>query len=207
MASRAREIVFRRLWEFDRSRYAAHLRRLNARDRRDRFMGEMDPKAIAKHAAAVDWSRTAMLGCFVDGTLRGVAELHLGGGARPDHAELAFSVERGFQGRGSATELMRRMLTTARNRALKRVILICLMENARIRRVAAKFGSSMAVDSGEATAELRLLPPTPSTFLAEAWADADDLFGRGLELSRAIGRKLAAPERLLEPLMGLRRAA
>jgi RimJ/RimL family protein N-acetyltransferase len=172
MASQApAPIVYRKLWQHDLRCYAAHLRHLEAQDRRDRFMGEADDSTVDAFVASLDWHRTILIGCFVDGVLRGAAELHLGDHARLEQAEIAFSVERAFQNRGIASELMERVLVAARNRGVKQLWLLCLAGNGRIRRVARRFGASVQVDGIDATAELRPLPANLATVLAEAWDD------------------------------------
>jgi ribosomal protein S18 acetylase RimI-like enzyme len=172
MASqRPAQIVYRKLWEHDLRAYATHLQRLDARDRRDRFMGEVDDRTIDAYVAGLDGHRTILIGGFVDGVLRGAAELHLGSHAHPGQAEAAFSVERTCQNRGIASELMERVLVAARNRGVKRLWLFCLAGNGRIRRVASKSGAAVQVEGAEATAELRPMAANFATLVAEAWED------------------------------------
>jgi len=172
MLGRDHDVTFRKLGRQDTARYAAHLRRLGAADRRARFMGELAPRAISRHIARLDWNRVVLLGCFVDGVLRGSAELHPG----PDGiGEAAFAVEARYQGHGLGTELVRRLLVIARRRALQEVVLICLAGNARIRRIVTKLSGSVSIDGGEATAAIELLPANPATHAAELLDDGEAL--------------------------------
>jgi RimJ/RimL family protein N-acetyltransferase len=193
MASQApARIVYRKLWEHDLRRYAAHLRRLEAEDRRDRFMGELDDKAIGSYIVGLDWHRTILIGGFVDGVLRGAAELHLGDHAHLDQAEVAFSVERACQNRGIASELMERILVAARNRGVRRLWLLCLVGNGRMRRVARKHGAAIQVEGAEATAELRPMPANLATLLAEAWDDGHVYAQKAAGMTMTLGGRLAA---------------
>ena len=181
MLGRDRDVTFRKLGRQDTARYAAHLRRLGAADRRARFMGELGARAIGRHIARLDWDRAVLLGCFVDGVLRGSAELHPG----PDGVgEAAFAVEARFQGHGLGTELVRRLLVIARNRAMQEVFLICLAGNARIRRIVTRLAGSVSVDGSEATAAIELLPANPATHAAELLDDGEALH----RLLRTAGR-------------------
>lgn len=194
MASQApARLVYRKLWEHDLPKFAEHLSRLTAKDRRDRFMGEKGKEAVGRYAAGLNWDRVHLVGCFIDGMLRATAELHLAGQGRLDQGELAFSVEEAHQNRGIATELMRRMLLIARNRGLRKVHLICLAENVRMRRIAQKFRAALALESGEVTAELPLLPPTPGTLLAEAWDDGELFAATAVRITGSLGQRLAEP--------------
>jgi RimJ/RimL family protein N-acetyltransferase len=197
MASRApARLVYRKLWELDLPHYLDHLRRLAPDDRRARFTREIHDEQLIAYAAGLDPRRTILTGCFADGVLRGVAELHLGDHRRLDEAEAAFSVEPPFQNRGIASELMERLLVTARNRGVRRIWLVCLTENSRIRRIARKLGAAVQVDQGEAVAALRPLPAHPATMLAEAWDDSQQL----ARVATDFGRTMAAAAR---PWFGL----
>lgn len=149
-------------------------------------MGELDDEACRRHVARIDWHRAVVIGCFVGRTLRGVAELHPEGGATTDLAEAAFTVERAYQNHGIATALMQRLLTMARNRTYKHVYLLCLIDNVRIRKVARKFGASLKVDYGDATADLSLMPPTPMTFLQESLEEGWSLVARMREAAKTL---------------------
>lgn len=187
----ASEAGWRRLGPDDAWAFKAHLRRLSEFDRRSRFMGQLDPAGLDRHVERVDWGTDIVLGCFVDEVLRGAGELYPERND-PAAAEAAFSVERGFQDRGLGTELVSRLSILARNRGIRRLFLVCLPENARIRRVAQKQGSSVqVVEDGEARAYVTLDSATPATLAAEA-ADQVMALGRQLlGLPRELGQGAA----------------
>jgi RimJ/RimL family protein N-acetyltransferase len=81
---------------------------------------------------------------------------------------------------------MEHLLVVARNRGVRRIWLICLAENARMRRIARKLGASVQMEHGEATAVLRPLPPNPATILVEAWDDGQQLARMMADLNRGL---------------------
>lgn len=181
------DICCRKLGPRDAARYAAHLRRLGTADRRARFMGELAPRAIGRLAGRIDWGRSVLLGCFIDGVLRATAELHPG----PDRiAEAALTVEPRFQHAGLGTELMRRLAVIARNRAIRRLVLVCLAGNARVRRIAEKLGAAVTVLEDEATAVICLLPANPATQMGELLDDAEALRRAALAAWRGAAARL-----------------
>ena len=64
-------------------------------------------------------------GFFVDGVLRGVADLRI----LAREAEAAFSIEKRWQSHGVGSALLERTLLAARNRGVKLLQVCCLMDN------------------------------------------------------------------------------
>jgi GNAT superfamily N-acetyltransferase len=184
-------LVYRKLWDHDRPDVAAHLRRLGPAERHERFLRATRDEASDAYVAGLDPHRALLLGCFVDGVLRGVAELHLGVGNRFGHAEAAFSVERDFQGHGVGRALMERVVTAARNRGVRLLWLLCLAENHRMRRIAHGFGLAATVEAGEVVGVLHLPPPNVATLLAEAMEDGQAAVRKAAALAGALGCRLA----------------
>lgn len=147
---------------------AEHLLRLDPQDRRLRFMGSVAEDTIRRHCDSLDWAQACVLGVFVDGTLRAVAELvpH----DEPDRRafELAVTVERAFQDHGLGTRLLRAVLTMARNRFAESITLTCLPENRRMQHIAKKFGARLAFRHGEVEGRIRHPWPTCFTLADEA---------------------------------------
>ncbi|WP_119167964.1 GNAT family N-acetyltransferase [Algihabitans albus] len=167
--------LFRKLTSTDAADYEAHLLRLGPADRRMRFCGSVSDTAVSDYCAAIDWARTVILACFVDRDLRGAAELRLLDSS-PLQAEFALTIEDGFQDRGLGTELLRRSLIAARNRCVTTVTMICMIENARMQRIAKKFDSVLALEDGEIEGRLRTSWPTYLSLLEEAAGDAQAWF-------------------------------
>ena len=167
--------LFRKLTEAETPHYQAHLLRLDSADRRMRFCGGVSDTAVIEHCAAIDWAKTVILGCFVGAELRGAAELRLLD-SDPLQAEFALTIEQGSQDRGLGTELLRRSLIAARNRCITTVTMICLIENARMQRIARKFDSVLALEEGEIEGRLKTSWPTYLSLLEEAAGDAQAWF-------------------------------
>ena len=85
-------------------------------------------------------------------------------------AEIAVSVEVPFRGRGVGTELCRRLAVRARNRFVKKVHMLCPLDNRRVQRIARRLGGALAFYPGEVEAEIGLPWPEPLS-MAEEWLD------------------------------------
>src|SRR5688572_7070198 len=96
-------------------------------------------RSTATAAASTGACFTIMVGCFVRGELRAVAELRTEPKVWPGEGELAVSVEKGFQGHGFGSGVVRRIMTVARNRSLRRLMLICMINNRRMQAIVRKF--------------------------------------------------------------------
>lgn len=166
----------RRLGPADSRHLQAHLLRLHPDDLRHRFMGGMPRSLVHRYVRAIDWQRAIIVGCFFGRSLRGVCELYPIGGSR---AEVAVSVERRFQGRGIGEALVGRILILARNRCYSVLEFRCMAGNQRMRGLVGKFDSMTLIDSLEAEATVRALPPTPATYGIEMVEQAD-AFGNSL---------------------------
>lgn len=173
-------VVYRKLLSQEFPLYGEHLRRLTAMDRGSRFHAAIGDDAIGRHCAGLAQASVWIVGCFVDGVLRGAAELH----AEPQHwvdgAELAVSVEQPWQGKGIGTELVRRALTIAKNRDLARVGMICLRSNVRMRRIARTVHGALEAEAGDLVAEMEVGGPTPQSLFEEMVDDETALIAMGL---------------------------
>lgn len=178
--------VYRKLHPLEQLRLRDHLLRLSPEDRRRRFFAGVSDETIAAHCRRIDWLKAIIVGFFDDGTLRGAAELRLETGRLPFAAELALSVETGWQNQGVGTELVRRALLAAGNRGVASVQMICLAENQRVQRIARKHASRLAASHGEAEAMIPVPLPTQLSFVEEAIGDGVGLIvGCWSELARA----------------------
>ncbi len=166
--------VLQKLGSLDRSHIEAHLLRLEAADRQMRFCGMVSDQSICTYSEQIDWSETNVLWCFVDGELRGMAELKVAGFAAT--AELAITVEQSFQNKGIGTALLRRMLTIARNRFVARVYIICVLENRRMQQVARKLQADLVFREGEVEGSIWPSVPTYLSLIEEASMDGQALW-------------------------------
>lgn len=168
--------VLRKLGSADRPHVEAHLLRLDARDRRMRFCSVVSDQSISLYCEQIDWSQTIGLGCFMDGQLRGTAELKMAREAPTSVAELAITVELSFQDKGIGTALLRRMLAIARNRFVGRVYMICLLENRKMQHVADKLEANLTFCEGEVEGHIWLSLPTYLSVVEEASMDGQALW-------------------------------
>ena len=137
-----------------------------------RFHNSVRDSYISSYSANIDWLSATVLGYFVEGQLRGVAELIPSRDAWPRTAELALSVDRPFQNQGIGTSLLRHALVMARNRLIGTVYLTCLPGNRKMQHMARKVGARLAVRDGLAEGEI--FPPGPSylSFMQEVAAES-----------------------------------
>jgi RimJ/RimL family protein N-acetyltransferase len=168
--------VYRKLFPTEAPRLRDHLLRLDRVDRHRRFFAGMSDAAIDEHCRRIDWLRMLVIGFFEDGVLRGAAEVALDGGLLPRQAELALSIEGPWQDRGIGTELMRRAILTASNRAVPSIYMLCLSDNRRMQSIAKKFDARLGFADGEADARLDVPPPTQLSLATEALGDGFGLF-------------------------------
>jgi GNAT superfamily N-acetyltransferase len=190
----ASSLAIRRLWPTERAAMREHLLRLDRKDRELRFCHAASDAVIAAHCEGLDWLRATVLGAFVGGELRGVAELIRVEGGWPPAAELALSVEAAHQDRGIGSALLRHALVTARNRLIGRVYMVCLGENRKMQHLAHKFEASLAFREGQVEGEI--FPPWPShlSLIEEVAAEGQALFLAAFELP------LAAAPQILDKL-------
>jgi len=164
--------IIRKLWVGETDAYRDHLLRLDHESRCRRFSGSVSDDFIAVHAATANGIGVVVHGFFVDGVLRGAAELRLNGAAFAHEAEAAFSIEQQWQSHGIGTELLKRTLLSARNRGIKALHLQCLADNARMQQLARKFEAELSFDFGSVIGEVDPPRSTPLSLMREVMADS-----------------------------------
>jgi len=92
--------VIRKMWIDRAGPYRDHLLRLDTESRRNRFGGAVSDEFIANYAELSRGLDAVMHGFFVNGTLRGVAELRSLGAGFAHEAEAALSIETPWQSHG-----------------------------------------------------------------------------------------------------------
>ena len=163
----------RKLWIGESEFYRDHLLRLDPESRRNRFGGAISDEFIRTYAEPSRLTDAVIHGFFVDGVLRGAAELRPLG-AR-NEAEAAFSIERPWQSHGVGTALLERTLLAARNRQIKLLHMACLAENQRMQQLALKFDAELTFDFGSVIGEVETPHPTPISVMRELVADSTGL--------------------------------
>ena len=163
--------VIRKLWASETDAYRDHLLRLDAESRHRRFSGAVSDEFIARHAATASNTGVVVHGFFVDGVLRGAAELRRNGSIFTHEAEAAFSIEQAWQSHGVGTELLERTLLSARNRGIKLLQMQCLANNQRMQQLARKFEADLSFDFGSVIGEVDPPRSTALSLMREAMAD------------------------------------
>ena len=167
--------TIRKLWIGETDVYRDHLLRLDHESRHRRFSGAMADEVIARHAATANGLGVVVHGFFVDGVLRGAAELRQSGTLFSHQAEAAFSIEQPWQSHGIGTELLERTLLSARNRGIKAVHMQWLPENRRMQQLARKFEAEIKLDFGSVMGEVDPPRLTLLSLLREAVVDSHNI--------------------------------
>ncbi|MFT3732580.1 MAG: GNAT family N-acetyltransferase [Hyphomicrobium sp.] len=163
-----------------------HLLRLDSEARHRRFGHDVSDDFISRYAAHGADFGNVTFGYFVDGEVRAVAEL------RPDilihrsGAEVAFSVEKPFVNRGIATQLMGRVIRTARNRGLRHLILVCLPDNAKMQAIARHYGAELKIEDGSVIADIIPQDPDYQSWFSEMLDERMTYFQSALDLQKRV---------------------
>ena len=164
--------AIRKLWVGEASAYRDHLLRLDRDSRYRRFSGAVSDEFITRHAAGAFEPGAVLHGFFVDGTLRGAAELRPYGLGLGREGEAAFSVEQPWQSQGVGSVLLERTLLSARNRGIKSLHMHCLGDNRRMQQLARKFEAGLHFDFSSVVGEVDPPRYTALSIMREAMADA-----------------------------------
>jgi GNAT superfamily N-acetyltransferase len=164
--------TIRKLWVSEAPLYCAHLLRLDPESRRNRFAGTVSETYIRAYTQPSNLADAVIHGFFIEGVLRGVAELR----PLPEHeAEAALSVEKAWQGHGVGAALLERTLLATQNRGIELLHMTCLTENRRMRQLARKFNAELKFGFGSVVGKLKApgstLPRSCASFAptAPAW--------------------------------------
>jgi GNAT superfamily N-acetyltransferase len=174
--------VIRKLWIGEAETYRAHILRLDPQSRRNRFGGGVADAYIESYLNFSLAGEAVVHGCFIDGVLRGAAELRPLGPHRPHEAEAALSVEKRWQSHGVGSALLARTLLAARNRGVRRLHMACLADNERMQQLARKFGAELSVEFGSIIGAVETSRPTPLSWMRELLTDGHGLATAMLDL-------------------------
>ena len=163
--------LIRKLWIGEAEIYRDHLMRLDPASRRNRFAGAVSDQFVRDYADVAFGIDAVIHGFFVDGTLRGAAELRAVGNPIMREAEAAFSIEKPWQSHGVGSMLLERTLLAARNRGLKSLHLACLANNKRMQQLARKYEAELSFDFASVVGEVTAPRPTALSLMRELLAD------------------------------------
>lgn len=160
--------LIRKLWLGETDRFRAHLLRLDNESRANRFGTPVTGYFIEQYSARALGADSIVHGYFVDGVLRGCAELR---GFHARSAEAAFSIEKSFQNNGVGSLLMGRTILAARNRGVKKLFMNCLSHNHPMQAIARKYHADLKFEAGDVVAEIINAEPNPLSLFREFIAD------------------------------------
>jgi GNAT superfamily N-acetyltransferase len=163
--------LIRKLWIGESDLYRDHLLRLDPASRRNRFAGAVSDEFVRDYADISFGIDALIHGFFIEGALRGAAELRPIGAPIAREAEAAFSIEKPWQSHGVGSMLLERTLLAARNRGLKFLHMTCLADNKRMQQLARKYDAELSFDFASVVGEVAAPRPTPLSLMREILAD------------------------------------
>ena len=180
--------IIRKLWVGETDRFREHLLRLDRESRSKRFGSPVTDYFIEKYSAQALGSDSVVHGYFVDGTLRGCAELRAFGKLGPREAEAAFSIERPWQNTGVGSELMGRTILAARNRSIRKLYMNCLSHNHPMQAIARKYEADLRFQADDVVAEITNPRPDSLSLFREWVADGHSFASTMLDVQSRILR-------------------
>ena len=181
--------LIRKLWLGESDRFREHLLRLDPESRANRFGTPVTDYFIEQYAGHALSADAIVHGYFVDGVLRGCAELRGLATLAPREAEAAFSIEKAFQNNGVGSLLMGRTILAARNRGVRKLYMNCLSHNHPMQAIARKYHADLKFEAGDVVAEIINARPDPLSLFREFIADG---CGLGTAVLDAQSRMLRA---------------
>ncbi|TNE40232.1 MAG: GNAT family N-acetyltransferase [Alphaproteobacteria bacterium] len=151
--------VIRRLGREERAEMLAHFLRLDEKSRYFRFGYPAAENTIRRYCEMEPVLEPVIIGAFIGGTLRGIAEIRPLENAVHQEAELAFSIEENWQSLGLGHTLMAEAMVEARLKGIPKLQLSCLPDNFRMRRLAEQFGAHVTRQTGQIRCEFSLQRP------------------------------------------------
>ncbi|MEM9026943.1 MAG: GNAT family N-acetyltransferase [Pseudomonadota bacterium] len=164
----------RKLWPTERDKFRDHLLRLNRDSRRLRFAHSVSDAFIVDYAERMSEMGSIVYGYCDGNEIHAAAELRKLGDTWGTEAEAAFSVEQDYQDRGVGTDLMGRVIRSARNRGVHHLYMSCLAENTKMQAIARKHEADLRFEYGEVIGEIVPREPNYFSILAE---EVDDGVG------------------------------
>lgn len=180
--------TIRKLWPKEAAGFRDHLLRLDKASRRLRFAHGVSDAFVEDYAAHMSDMGSVVYGYIEDEQVRAVAELRKLGDIWGNEAEAAFSVETTHQNLGIGTELMGRVIRSARNRSVRRIYMSCLAENQRMQAIARKHGADLTFEQGEVVGEIVPVDFNYFSVLAEAMDDRVSLMLAVFDLQGRLSR-------------------
>lgn len=178
----------RKLRKSEADKFRDHLMRLDKDSRRMRFAHGVSDSFVEEYASRMGELGSIVYAHIVDGEVRAVAELRKLGDTWGREAEAAFSVEMAYQEQGIGSELMGKVIRSARNRGVQQIYMSCLAENAKIQAIARKYDAQLRFEYGEVVGEI--IPQVPDYFslLEEQFEDRVGYLMTVLDLNTRVAK-------------------
>ena len=175
----------RKLLSSETLMFRDHLLRLDTDSRAMRFAHAVSDAFIEDYAVRMCDLGSLVYAYVEDGEVRAAAELRKLSAVWGHEAEAAFSVERPYQDQGIGSELMGRVIRSARNRGVQRLYMSCMPANNKMQAIARKYEAELKFEYGEVVGEIAPTDANYFSILAEA---VDDRVGYMLAVLDLQGR-------------------
>ena len=148
------DITVRPLGASELEDYLDHMMRLDGVARAQRFAAGVDDHFVLSHCLHMVVSRTSLIGLFVEGALRGAAELEIDDDGAA--GELVMAIEKPWRGQGHGRRLAEAAVAEARRRRVGLVRIDVEATDEAMRAIALKSGFRSAGGRRTVTYELAL---------------------------------------------------
>ena len=173
-----------RLWPHEQPLFVAHLLRLDAETRRERFGMQVNDAFLEQYARTTFATGGLVFAYLENGVVHGAAELRGLDHVMSRTAEAAFSVEPAYRQRGIGTILFERLVNAARNRRVRTLYMTCLAHNRAMQALARKFEADLVQNATDLDGRIETRGPTPFTVFDEAIDNAGHFATLTLDLQR-----------------------
>lgn len=174
--------IIRKLWPVEQDMFRDHLLRLDPIARQERFAHAVSDEFLREYAAHMRDAGSIVYAYVENGEVRGAAELKKLGSTWGRDAEAALSVEESHRGRGIGSELVGRIIRSARNRGVHALYMSCLASNTKMQAIARKHDAELRIEFGEVIGEIVPKEPNYFSLAAEAFEDRIGFMMTVLEL-------------------------
>ena len=151
--------IVRQLRPSEQPLFRDHLLRLDAASRTDRFNGVIGDAFLEQYAQRCFGEGATVIGVVEGDKVIGAAELHERLDEDEPTAEIAFSVEHGWQHKGLGGLLFQRLISAARGMGYERLRVTTHPQNAAMKALARRYGAALTFESGETVGVIDLGSP------------------------------------------------